>query len=116
MLWGSTRWQLADSTGSLVPVEVTILVIATGLQKMPREGRVASAAATPSGETWSAPSVNDGSLSALAACPSLLSGLSSDFPSGQVKPICAAVLTTLHRPTFCSRYANHTLIDSVVPV
>src|SRR5262249_46773633 len=101
--FGSRRWQLADSTGSRWPVVVTILVTAIGLQKMPRAGRTASAAATPIGVTLTEPRVNDGELSGLSGCPSRRSGLSRDFPLGQVRPIRSAVLITSHRPTFCSR-------------
>src|SRR2546430_16857827 len=83
---------------------------------MPRAGRTASAAATSMGATLAAPSVNDGRLSALCQWRSLGSALSSDFPLGQARPILAAVRTTLHRPTFCSREANHTLVENRVPV
>jgi hypothetical protein len=49
--------------------------------------------------------VNDGMLSAETSWPSALSGRSSEPPLAYVIPRLAAVLTTLHRPTFCSRWA-----------
>ena len=58
-----------------------------------------------SGETGAKPSVNDGMLSAEYGWPSAGSDLSSDTPLAQVSPRLAAVWTTLHSPTFCSRWA-----------
>ena len=58
-----------------------------------------------SGETGAKPSVNDGMLSAEKDWPSAGSGRSSETPLAKVSPRLAAVWTTLHRPTFCSRWA-----------
>ena len=98
----SARWQFADGTARLLPVPVTILPIATGEQYMPRAATVAYAAAIDSGATLTEPRVKDGMLSAESWLPSRLS---SDVPSTLVRPMLAAVFTTLHRPTFFSSSA-----------
>src|SRR3954453_4739654 len=81
---------------------------------MPPDAAVAYAAAICSGATLTTPSVKAGSWSAGGwADPS---AENSDRPSARVMPSFAAVLTTLHKPTFCSSAAKNTLIDLVVPV
>src|SRR5437667_347055 len=86
--------------------------MATGAQYMPRAATVAYAAAMDSGETLTEPSVNEGMLSAESWLPSRLS---KDVPSARVRPMLAAVFTTLQRPTFCSSSAKYTLTDWTVP-
>src|SRR5512142_1685390 len=87
--------------------------MAMGAQYMPRAATVAYAAAMDSGETLTEPRVNEGMLSAESCPPSLLN---KDVPSALVIPMLAAVLTTLHRPTFCSSSAKKVFTDWTVPV
>src|SRR5262249_59710496 len=103
---GTTGRQLADGTGTILPVLSVILPMATGAQYMPRAATVAYAAAMDSGETLTDPSVNEGMLSA-ESCP--WSRLSSDVPSALVSPMLSAVFTTLQRPTCFSSRAKYTL-------
>src|SRR5205814_2318875 len=79
------------------------------------DAAVAYAAAICSGATLTTPRVKAGKLSA-DMMPRLLFLYSSDKPSARVMPSLAAVLTTLHKPTFCSSAAKNTLMDLVVPV
>src|ERR1700753_334785 len=99
--------QPADGTASEAPVRLTILLIAIGLQYLPRAATVSESPAMSSGEVTTEPSVNEVMLSA-DSLPSFFGGSSNGVPSAQVTPRFAAVLTTLHRPTFCSRSAENT--------